>query len=149
MIIFALSRNIDPQRVLILAGPVTSTAGMSSLEPVAAIVVAVLVGVHSREGGFDLEKNIHQRLQTSLIFIANFLFLSASFDQFYLASKVLLLILPRGKQSNVVEPLFYSNILATNLIATLFDNFTQDQGVRGRFIYALGKPLECLFSRWS
>ena len=87
---------------------------MSSLEPVAAIVVAVLVGVHSREGGFDLEKNIHQRLQTSLIFIANFLFLSASFDQFYLASKVLLLILPRGKQSNVVEPLFYSNILATN-----------------------------------
>ena len=56
MIIFALSRNIDPQRVLILAGPVTSTAGMSSLEPVAAIVVAVLVGVHSREGGFDLEK---------------------------------------------------------------------------------------------
>jgi len=42
--------------VLILGGPTTSTAGMSSLEPVAsADVETVVVGVHSRVEGFDLE----------------------------------------------------------------------------------------------
>ena len=56
MIIFALSLIRVPQSVLILDGPVTSTAGMSSLEPDAvAAVETVVVGVHSRVEGFDLK----------------------------------------------------------------------------------------------